>query len=101
MAFVPFTGLDRMQRSTACPSVVLESGWHESSARREEDATLWQEGSGNAVRVVLQVKFHEPDHHNRIRLVLSITRAHPDGLGRLALPTHYASFFRESTTAMS
>lgn len=92
MAFVPFTGPDRMQ-CAAFPSVVLESGWYESIARREEDARLWQEGSGNAVRVVLQVKFHEPDNHNRIRLVLSVTRAHPDGLGSPALPTHYASVF--------
>ncbi|PUU75205.1 hypothetical protein B9Z19DRAFT_365395 [Tuber borchii] len=91
MAFVPIVGPDWIQ-CAAFPSV-LESGWNESIARREEDARLWQEGSGNAVRVVLQAKVHEPDYRNCIHLVLSVTRAYPDGLGRLALPTHYANIF--------
>ncbi|PUU77722.1 hypothetical protein B9Z19DRAFT_1193820 [Tuber borchii] len=61
MAFLPFAGPGR-KKYAAFPSVVLESGWNESIARHEEDARVWQEGSGNAVRVMLQAKFHEPDN---------------------------------------
>ncbi|PUU78626.1 hypothetical protein B9Z19DRAFT_1126485 [Tuber borchii] len=86
--FIPRIG-HRRQQSAAYPSVVLESGWHESSTRLLADSKLWQEGSAGAVRVVLQVKFYEPDNQNEMRLVLSISRTVPGGG-----PTqhdHYAS----------
>lgn len=78
------------QQSAAYPSVVLESGWHESSKRLLADYKLWQEGSAGAVRVVLQAKFYEPDNQNKMQLVLSISRTAP-GEGP-TLPHHYASF---------
>ena len=91
MAFIPRIGPDR-KKSASFPSVVLESGWQESTARHFDDARLWQEGSGNAVRVVLQAKFHDANESGRIHLVLSVSRAHPDGLGCTISPTYYVSF---------
>ncbi|KAG0128414.1 hypothetical protein HOY82DRAFT_541256 [Tuber indicum] len=47
MAFVPRIGPGRT-KCAAFPSVVVESGWQESTTRHSDDARLWQEGSGNA-----------------------------------------------------
>ena len=88
--FIPRIGPGR-QQSAAYPSVVLESGWHESSSRLLADSRLWQAGSAGAVRVVLQVKFYEPDSQNKMRLVLFISRFAPGG-GPMQ-HDHYASFF--------
>ena len=90
LTFIPRIGR-RSQQSAAYPSVVLESGWHESSTRLLADSRLWQEGSAGAVRVVLQARFYEPDNQNKMRLVLTISRTAPGGG-----PTqhdHYASVF--------
>jgi len=92
MAFIPRIGPDRI-KCAEFPSVVLESGWQESTSRHFDDARLWQEGSGNQVRVVVQVKFLDMNECGRIHLVLSVSRAHPDGLGGTIFPTNYASFF--------
>ena len=70
----------------------MESGWRESPTRHLEDARLWLEGSQNAVVVVLQAKLHSIDESDRIRLVLSISRAYPDALGLTISPTYYPSF---------
>ena len=91
MAFIPRIGPGR-GKSAPFPSVVVESGWQESTTRHLDDARLWLEGSGNAVRVVLQAKFHEANESGRIHLGLSVTRAHPDGLGFTISPTYYVSF---------
>ncbi|KAG0638481.1 hypothetical protein HOY80DRAFT_1047444 [Tuber brumale] len=60
------------------PSVVLESGWSEGAEQLNRDATLWQQGSGGQVRVVIQVKFF-PRSENRIGARLWINRANPYG----------------------
>ncbi|RPA93226.1 hypothetical protein L873DRAFT_78751 [Choiromyces venosus 120613-1] len=60
LTFLPCVGPERAQIAEY-PSVVLESGWSESASRLQDDAKLWQEGSGRAVRVVLQVKFYRPN----------------------------------------
>ena len=96
--FIPRIGPGR-QQSAAYPSVVLESGWYESSTRLLADSRLWQEGSAGAVQVVLQVKFYEPDDQNKMRLVLFISRFAPGGG-----PTqhdHYASSFACSIFTVS
>jgi len=87
--FIPRYGQGR-QQSAAYPSVVLESGWHESSTRLLADSRLWQEGSAGAVRVVLQAKFYEPDNQNKMGLVLSVSRTVPGG--GPTLHDHYESF---------
>ncbi|PUU76949.1 hypothetical protein B9Z19DRAFT_1087221 [Tuber borchii] len=75
---IPRIGPGRKQLA-AFPSVVMESGRYESSAQLQADARLWQEGSAGAVRVVLQVKYYEPDHHNNVALDLFISRTAPGG----------------------
>ncbi|KAG0641878.1 hypothetical protein HOY80DRAFT_1134904 [Tuber brumale] len=60
------------------PSVVLESGWIEPVGQLHRDATLWQQGSGGQVRVVIQVK-HFQRNENWIGARLWITRANPQG----------------------
>ncbi|RPA93257.1 hypothetical protein L873DRAFT_1816216 [Choiromyces venosus 120613-1] len=88
-AFIPLVGPDRAKEAEF-PSVVLESGWSESAIQLRRDARLWQEGSRQEVRVVLQVEFYRPDQQNQIRVDLSISRTCPGGH-----PTqveHYAIF---------
>lgn len=87
------------QRMAAFPSVVMESGRYESSARLQADARLWQEGSAGAVRVVLQVKYYEVDRHNNLALDLFISRAAPGG--GPASQEHYASVFIYSMLSSS
>ncbi|KAG0131794.1 hypothetical protein HOY82DRAFT_559119 [Tuber indicum] len=77
LTFIPLVGPEWVVNAEF-PSVVLESGWSESATAQQEDARLWQEGSGNAVRVVLQVKFCRPNEQNEIGLMLSISHAHPN-----------------------
>ncbi|KAG0641945.1 hypothetical protein HOY80DRAFT_1038210 [Tuber brumale] len=60
------------------PSVVLESGWSEPAGQLHRDATLWQQGSGGEVRVVIQVKFFQL-RDDRIGARLWISRANLDG----------------------
>ncbi|PUU74188.1 hypothetical protein B9Z19DRAFT_1093469 [Tuber borchii] len=91
MAFVPRIGPSRGE-CASFPSVVVESGWQESATRHLDDARLWLEGSGNAVRVVLQAKYHQSNESGRIHFVLSVSRAHPDGLGCTISPTYYDIF---------
>jgi len=74
------------------PTVVLESGWAESSSRLREDARLWQIGSNMAVRVVLQAKFFLADHNNSVRFVFFIYRGNLNGGS--CLPDYYVSEFR-------
>jgi len=77
MTFVPLVGPD-WDRIAKYPSVVLESGWSESAAALARDAHLWQMGSDRAARIVLLVKFFQPDRHNKIALRLTIHRSFPD-----------------------
>jgi len=91
MAFIPRIGPSR-GKLASFPSVVVESGWQESTTRHLDDARLWLEGSGNAVRVVLQAKFHEANESGRIHFVLSVSRAHPDEVGCTISSTYYVSF---------
>jgi len=72
--------------------IVVKSSRQESTSHHLDDARLWQEGSGNEVRVVLQAKFHEANESGRIHLGLTVSRAHPDGLGCTISPTYYVSF---------
>ncbi|RPA89684.1 hypothetical protein L873DRAFT_615409 [Choiromyces venosus 120613-1] len=58
--FLPLVGPDRAKKAEF-PSVVLESGCSESAKKLHRDARLWKVGSGGEVRVVLQVKFYQPD----------------------------------------
>jgi len=71
------------------PSVVLESGWTESPEQLNRDATLWQQGSGGRVRVVVQVKFFQRSQ-NRVGARLSINLANPNGGSSVK---HYVSIF--------
>ena len=84
--FLPLAGPDGNQ-PPEFPTVVLESGWSESSTRLRQDTRLWQMGSRMAVRVVLQAKFHLVDQTNRVRLDFWISRVHPDG--RPSIHEHY------------
>jgi len=58
MALISCIGPGRGRRAPFS-LVVVESGWQECTTGYLDDARLWQEASGNAVRVVLQAKFHE------------------------------------------
>lgn len=94
---IPRIGPNR-QRLAAFPSVVMETGRYESSARLQADARLWQEGSKGAVRVVLQVKYYEVDCHN-MGVGLFISRTAPGG--GPASQEHYASVFIYSMLSSS
>ncbi|PWW78046.1 hypothetical protein C7212DRAFT_316298, partial [Tuber magnatum] len=72
VTFVPFVG-PNWTEPAEFPSVVLESGWSESSTRLLEDARLWQIGSQMAVRVVLLAKFYREDQNNCARASTTTT----------------------------
>lgn len=75
LTLIPMLGPD-WDTEAAFPSIVLETGWTESVEKLREDVTLWQQGSGGAVRIVFQVKFY-PRSYNRIGTRLWINRATP------------------------
>lgn len=89
--FVPRVG-PNFNKLAEFPTVVLESGWAESSTRLREDVRLWQIGSNMAVRVVLQAKFFPADHNNAVRFVFLISRGNLNG-GSCLLPDYYVSEF--------
>ncbi|KAG0638411.1 hypothetical protein HOY80DRAFT_171853 [Tuber brumale] len=76
LTFVPRVGPNWIN-DAEFPSVVLESGWIEPADQLHRDATLWQQGSGSKVRVVVQVKFFQSGK-NRIGARLWINRANQD-----------------------
>ncbi|KAG0636823.1 hypothetical protein HOY80DRAFT_1053460 [Tuber brumale] len=96
MAFVPRIGPGRT-KGAPFPSVVVESGWQESTTHHFDDARRWLEGSGNAVRVVLQGKIHYANESGCIHLALSVSRAHPDRLGYIISPTYDAKHLSDSS----
>ncbi|KAG0134972.1 hypothetical protein HOY82DRAFT_480644, partial [Tuber indicum] len=57
------------------PSIVLESGWVESSEQLIKDCRLWLLGTAGAVKVVILCKASRPDEQNRIRATLTMCRA--------------------------
>ncbi|KAG0134971.1 hypothetical protein HOY82DRAFT_634089 [Tuber indicum] len=59
----------------AYPSVVLESGWVESSEQLIKDSHLWLSGTAGAVKVVILCKAFRPDEQNRVRATLTMCRA--------------------------
>ncbi|KAG0641890.1 hypothetical protein HOY80DRAFT_952741 [Tuber brumale] len=77
LTFVPHIGAN-WTTEAEFPSVVLESGWSEPAGQLHRDATLWQQGSGGQVRVVIQVKFFQR-RDDRIGGRFWISRANPHG----------------------
>lgn len=90
VTFVPRVGRN-FDKLAEFPTVVLESGWAESSTRLREDVKLWQIGSNMAVRVVLQAKFFPADHNNTVRFVFLVSRGNPNSGS--CLPDYYVSDF--------
>ncbi|RPA99926.1 hypothetical protein L873DRAFT_869219 [Choiromyces venosus 120613-1] len=90
LTIIPLVGPDRVKKAKF-PSVILESGWTETLAKLKDDARHWQVGSGQEVRVVLLVKFYQPNRQKRIRLDLFINRTRPGGQSHGI--ERYASFF--------
>ncbi|RPA98195.1 hypothetical protein L873DRAFT_1808806 [Choiromyces venosus 120613-1] len=72
LTFVPLLGPNWTEKAKY-PSVVLESGWSEAAEQLNQDASLWQAGSGGQVRVVIQVKFYK--RQDRIGAHVRVNRA--------------------------
>jgi len=93
LAFVPHVSPDRAE-SALFSSIILESGWSESTTQLQQDARLWQVGSGRKVRVVLQVKLKLGRISKNRFAVLSINCASPRGTSKP--PEHYPRLFISS-----
>ena len=57
----PDCALIPLRQDIEYPTIVLETGYSESSVRLDHDAWLWHLGMGGAVRVVLLLKIYQPN----------------------------------------
>jgi len=78
---------------------VLESGWAESAVALHRDARTWLVGSVGEVRVVIQVKFFEPNQWGEIKASLWISRALPGQ--RPTTPQEHIIFPRPHTPSQN
>ena len=74
------------------PSIILESGWVSTGPEPADERTLWHEGSGGLVRVVILVKLYRANAQNQVRATLEVSRTSPPGTTATGTVTHQVPF---------
>ncbi|KAG0131910.1 hypothetical protein HOY82DRAFT_607065 [Tuber indicum] len=76
----PDCALIPLRQDIQYPTIVLETGYSESSVGLENDAWLWHLGTGGAVRVVLLLKIYRRTQEGIVRATLSVWQIRADGV---------------------